>query len=416
VRNLKGMAAAGAVAWLRNLRRYIEGRRVQLAMRVGGVFDLEENDFNNLLHWLRGQELKKVPKAAQHFISVGCAGGWYFDWIEACCGPIAKHTGIEYYSPKPKNLPLGVEWIANTAGDMSSIENDTGDILFSGQNIEHLWPDDVVAFLRESWRVLKPNGLLVMDSPNRIVTEKLVWSHPEHTVELTPQEARELVEANGFEVTALRGMWLCIDPVNGSAFGLDDFRLTGSSSVRQRIAASGRADESFCWWLEARKTERHPNIELSENLSADIFRNAWGERLTRFLTLIGQRQMINGKSWLVCHDDAGVLAYGPYMPLPEGRYTARLAVQLLADLHCGSDHILRLDVIDGAAREIVVVDLSLDQFVVGQPITVEIPFSLEKTTFGLQFRTIVVVPASVGVCAEMGLLAHDKSYLSVEGG
>jgi hypothetical protein len=63
------------------------------------------------------------------------------------------------------------------------------DLVFSGQNVEHLWPDQMVAFFCESNRVPKNGGLLVIDSPNREFTELYRWSMGEHTVELTPREA-----------------------------------------------------------------------------------------------------------------------------------------------------------------------------------------------------------------------------------
>ncbi len=38
-------------------------------------------DINHLLHHVRGEAFKMAPKGAQHLVSVGCAGTWYFHWI-----------------------------------------------------------------------------------------------------------------------------------------------------------------------------------------------------------------------------------------------------------------------------------------------------------------------------------------------
>lgn len=164
--------------------------RTREALESIGAKGVATPDVNHLLHHLRGQALEGLPKRARQFVSVGCAGTWYFEWIAEKCAPL-RHTGIEFYSPKPDDLPESVEWIANTAGDMRALSDGSADVLFSGQNIEHLWPHDIAAFLLESHRVLETGGLLVVDSPNRRITSRLGWSHPEHTIELEPGEAEE---------------------------------------------------------------------------------------------------------------------------------------------------------------------------------------------------------------------------------
>ena len=75
---------------------------------------------------------------------------------------------------------------------MSEVGNASCDLVFSGQNLEHLWPDEVSGFLLEAARVLRPGGHLVVDSPNRLLTAPLNWSHPEHTIELTLAEVAKM--------------------------------------------------------------------------------------------------------------------------------------------------------------------------------------------------------------------------------
>ena len=145
---------------------------------------------NLLLHQSRGAFLRAMPPGAQRLLSAGCAGLWYFEWIEQTYGRVPEHLGIEYYSPRPEGLPDNVTWIANTASDMSDVPDASCDLVFSGQNLEHLWPEEVAGFVLEAARVLKPGGHLVMDSPNRHVTRLLNWSHSEHTIELTKTRRR----------------------------------------------------------------------------------------------------------------------------------------------------------------------------------------------------------------------------------
>lgn len=395
----------------RHVARKID-RKVSKALAAAGITNLEVNDFNNLLHLLREGELRQLPKASQHFISVGCAGTWYFEWIEKCCGPIALHTGIEYYSPKPDDLPAGVQWIANTAGDMSSIANDVGDILFSGQNIEHLWPADVTAFLSESWRVLKPDGLLVIDSPNRMVTAKAVWSHPEHTIELTPDEARKLVEASGFEVTALRGIWLCTDSATAQVMPFGDLLAVDPFSLKERMdGAANRPNESFCWWLEARKTQRQPNLALANNLVAAAFNKAWPERVNRLLTQAGTTRQIDGEKWICTDGKEGALLCGPFTPLPAGDYSVTFTVRALSLPADAVGQFVLLKVVDIADRDFATYTFPSDAFAGSGQLSITLNFHICEMTFGIQFKAIVSKQSQIAICAEISLVAHtDLAY------
>jgi SAM-dependent methyltransferase len=130
-------------------------------------------DFNDMIHAERGRLLRQLPKGAKVFCSAGCAGAWYFDWIAENYGHVDRHIGIELYLPKPDQLPDNVVWIKNSVADMTDVGTASVDLLFSGQNLEHLYYDDIQGFFREASRVLKIGGHLCIDSPNRLVTKEL---------------------------------------------------------------------------------------------------------------------------------------------------------------------------------------------------------------------------------------------------
>jgi hypothetical protein len=211
---------------------------------------------NDFIHALRTFELRRSPKVGvRTLLSAGCSGLWYFDWIAENFGRVARHIGVEFYSPKPDGLPANVEWISNTVGDMSAVEDESVDMVFSGANIEHLLAPDVEGFLLESNRVLRSDGWLVMDSSNRTVTSPMRWVQPDHIIEFTVSEARELVELSGFTVTSIRGIWFSMDPVTRRVLPL--FPATPDpdwSYLRRLVVGETSPDECFMWWLEARKT------------------------------------------------------------------------------------------------------------------------------------------------------------------
>jgi len=56
--------------------------------------------------------------------------------------------------------------LIGTMTDMSSVESESVDAIFSSHNIEHLYPHEVPLALKEFLRVLKPDGFLVVTCPD----------------------------------------------------------------------------------------------------------------------------------------------------------------------------------------------------------------------------------------------------------
>ncbi len=336
-----------------------------------------------MIHQARGAMLRSMPQGARVLLSAGCAGTWYFDWVRQCYGPVEEHLGIEYYMPRPDDLPAGVTWIANTAADMADVAGESCDLVFSGQNIEHLWPEEVVGFLAESARVLRTGGHLVIDSPNRSVTAPMNYSHGEHTVELTPDEAAALVTLAGFEVTKLAGIWLCRDPRSGRVMAFNSNQPDPDWSVTERlVAASAQPADSFIWWLEARRTNRPPDLAALRERIAAIFARAWPERIQRLIVYadrtVDQRE---DGDWVVAEPHAGgFVIYGPYMPLRPGRYSVTFSFDW-PPAAAGDGPAAICDVAVGAdARVLVRAEVAHGQA------TATLNFTIDALTFAGQFR------------------------------
>ncbi len=80
------------------------------------------------------------------------------------------------------------------------------DVVVNFQVIEHLW--DQPQFVRECARVLRPGGVLLMSTPNRITFSpgRDTPLNPFHTRELSATELRELLTDAGFDVTEMAGV------------------------------------------------------------------------------------------------------------------------------------------------------------------------------------------------------------------
>jgi len=240
--------------------------------------------FNHLLHELRTIELRNLPATDRVLLSAGCAGGWYFEWLEAAAGPFERHIGVELYSPRPERLPTGVTWIVETASHMPTIEPASVDVVFSGQNFEHLWIDDMAGFLGEAYRVLRPGGHLVVDSPNRLATEALAWVHPEHTIELTADEAVELFTLAGFDVETVRGLWSCRDRTG--AWQRLEPEPGDAAAILDRAARRSDVDDTFIWWIEARRSDRPVDQDAVAAHVAGLFARHWPARVARGTELL----------------------------------------------------------------------------------------------------------------------------------
>ena len=343
-------------------------------------------DISQLLHDSRSVFLREMPRISGTMVSAGCSGTWYFEWIDRAYGTVERHIGLEFYVEKPSDLPDKIEWIANTVSDMSDVADASCDLVFSGQNLEHLWPEEVAGFFTEAARVIKPGGYLVVDSPNRALTTPFNWSHPEHTVELTIEEARSLFELAGFEVTSVKGIWLCRDLRTERLLPFDPNTAEADWTVTERlIAARNNPEKSFIWWMEGRRGERKAdNVRLSATMQA-IFDAAWPERSRRSLMAAGSMEKRADENWVIARaQDGGALIYGPFMPLRMGSYEATFSVDVPAGTleppgYC--------EVITGSSATVASIEISPSLAGRG-PIEIVVPFELSRLEFGMQFRCV----------------------------
>lgn len=362
-------------------------------------------EFNYLLHELRTIELRRILVCPQTLVSVGCAGGWYFDWIHTSLGTPRRHVGVEFFSPRPDALPDNVEWIQNTASDMSDIADHEADMLFSGQNVEHLLPGEIGRFFLEAHRVLKPGGSIVLDSPNRLQTTRLQWNHPEHFIEFTPDEISEVLTASGFSPPSLRGLWLCEDPRTGRTLPLTEGKRT--DLLWRSLAATDDPDRAFVWWAEAERRNVAPDRERLDALVAEIIAKAWPDRMSRFQTLVGEPcEDDTGRWFLARKGTAGAVLFGPYMPLEKGDYSVTFTLRI-ADAEAATDPVAAVDVVVGteataiAAGFVAATDADADGCV-----AYTLAFTLADTTFGVQFRVLSMGSATVAARREVDLIQN----------
>lgn len=284
--------------------------------------------FNEIIHEERGKLLSELPSGAQTFCSVGCSDRWYFDWVEERYGFIPLHYGVELYMPVPDELPPNVRWVQNSASNMAEVPTGAVDILFSGQNVEHLYLQDMEGFFREANRVVRAGGHIAIDSPNRDISQNLGYLQPQHVLELNATDAIRLLEASGFAIKRVDGIWSCVDGVRRFETVSE---LVGNIAKRRRSARKN-PDSSFIWWIVAQKVGP-VSPHLPRLIDEIIVRSFPAFVSSRFRKLGGKVENIEGTDLTLrlTAADHGFVFYGPYAPLRAGDYLISFDHRFLSD-------------------------------------------------------------------------------------
>jgi hypothetical protein len=238
------------------------------------------------------------------------------------------------------------------------------------------------------------------------MTAKLNWSHPEHTIEFTTDEIIELVTLAGFTIKKCAGLWQIEDKVSGTILPFEEQTHSGKHSITSRIEyAESHPDQAFIWWVEARKTERKPDVERLTQRVADIFKEAWPERCQRMQTVIGQQE----DNWYVSHGKEGVLLYGPYMPLKAGTHSATFKLRI-QEKDCSSNHCLaRCEILTANADDPLVETSIINPTCDDEGnVYVTLSFTLPDTTFGIQFRVVTTSNTTIAANRIVKLTASKE--------
>jgi len=92
--------------------------------------------------------------------------------------------------------------------DLSGFDDESFDLVYSGQSIEHVTPEDGGLVLKQVARLLRPGGYLALDTPNGRVTrlQQDEFIDPDHKVEYRREELEAKFAEAGLEVVEAKGL------------------------------------------------------------------------------------------------------------------------------------------------------------------------------------------------------------------
>jgi SAM-dependent methyltransferase len=112
----------------------------------------------------------------------------------------AGHKIAVDINPDVKNYAApDVEIVLNSTSQMSTVPNDSIDMVFASNFFEHITRDEIIATFREVHRILIPGGRFMVLQPNIRFCAKDYWMFFDHMTPIDDRAFVEALEINGFE-------------------------------------------------------------------------------------------------------------------------------------------------------------------------------------------------------------------------
>jgi SAM-dependent methyltransferase len=161
-------------------------------------------------YWFRRHEVVYERLAGRcvgrDVLEAGCGEGYGADLI----ADVARRViGLDYDESAVAHVKARYPRVEMHHGNLASLPLPDGavDVVVNFQVIEHLW--DQAQFVAECRRVLRPSGVLLISTPNRITFSpgRDTPINPFHTRELNAVELTELLSSEGFNVESMLGVF-----------------------------------------------------------------------------------------------------------------------------------------------------------------------------------------------------------------
>jgi SAM-dependent methyltransferase len=194
-------------------------------------------------YWFRRHEVVYLRLSAvcrgRDVLEAGCGEGYGADLLASTARRV---IAVDYDAATVAHVRARYPRVQVVAANLASLPlPDTSvDVVVNFQVIEHLW--DQPQFVTECLRVLRPGGLLLMSTPNRVTFSPGSDTplNPFHTRELNAAELAELLIGGGFRIDGVYGVF------HGPRLAEMDARHGGSiidAQIERALADAAWSDE-----------------------------------------------------------------------------------------------------------------------------------------------------------------------------
>jgi SAM-dependent methyltransferase len=235
-------------------RMFLSGKGLEVSLQRAA---------ENHLYWIHNARLKMIRTLlppGKRILDLGGANAplyemgypYQFDYMALIDLPSDdRHQEFrrELASPRAHSK---VEIIYSDFSNLDFLADQSFDLVWMGQSIEHIPLKTAELVLKSSYRLLSPGGHIALDTPNRRLTQLHTtkfahggFIHPDHKHEFTSNELQSLIEAAGFRLNSKKGICEMPLTVKSQDFTYEDFVLGNPTS--------DRIDDSYILYFQGTK-------------------------------------------------------------------------------------------------------------------------------------------------------------------